>query len=133
MGMITIFLVSLLCMSLVASGIISIAELGRSGIIKTIIICSAIVICITSIAGFIEIETYKEEISTYKVTKYTYEIALQDEDLTGLERLNIVQSIIEKNEWLAHTQYYASRWYGFHLPREILELEQIKIKEKKYD
>lgn len=86
------------------------------------------IMTITLLASVIESACYKEQIYSYKATKHTYEVALQDEDLTGLERLNIVQSIVEKNEWLAQTQHYASQWYGFHLPREILELETIEIK-----
>lgn len=70
----------------------------------------------------------REEIASFESSKRTYEIALKDENLTGLERIEIVNKIAEKNEWLAGKQVEVQMWYNFYLSKDILEVEPIKIK-----
>lgn len=68
-----------------------------------------------------------KEIASFESSKRTYEIALKDENLTGLERIEIVNKIAEKNEWLAGKQVEVQMWYNFYLSKDILEVEPIKI------
>ena len=69
----------------------------------------------------------RKEISSFESSKRTYEIALKDENLTGLERIEIVNKIAEKNEWLAGKQAEVQVWYNFYLRKDILEVEPIKL------
>lgn len=69
----------------------------------------------------------RKEIASFESSKMTYEIALKDENLTGLERIEIVNKIAEKNEWLAGKQAEVQIWYNFYLSKDILEVEPIKL------
>lgn len=69
----------------------------------------------------------RKEISSFESSKRTYELALKDENLTGLERIEIVGKIAEKNEWLASKQAEVQVWYNFYLSKDILEVEPIKL------
>ena len=69
----------------------------------------------------------RKEISSFESSKRTYELALKDENLTGLERIEIVGKIAEKNEWLASKQTEVQMWYNFYLKKDILEVEPIKL------
>lgn len=69
----------------------------------------------------------RKEIASFESSKMTYEISLKDENLTGLERIEIVNKIAEKNEWLAGKQVEVQMWYNFYLKKDILEVEPIKV------
>lgn len=72
----------------------------------------------------------REEIASFESAKITYETALKDEDLTGLERIEIIGKIAEQNQWLASKKVEVSHWYNFHLDKSILEIEPINVKMK---
>jgi len=61
----------------------------------------------------------QRDVAEYKSIKYTYESAVQSENLGGLERLQIIDVAIEKNTWLADQQFYASTVWWFNIPQDI--------------
>ena len=70
----------------------------------------------------------RKEVAAFESSKKTYELALKDKNLTGLERIEIVNKIAEKNEWLEGKKVEVQVWYNFHLSKDILEVEPIKLK-----
>lgn len=70
----------------------------------------------------------RKEVAAFESSKKTYELALKDKNLTGLERIEIVNKIAEKNEWLEGKKVEVQVWYNFYLSKDILEVEPIKLK-----
>lgn len=79
------------------------------------------------IGGFCEHETSARFIHSFEASKTTIEQSLENENLTGYERVALVEQAAEKNAELAEKQYSASRWYGFLWPDEVRELEPILL------
>lgn len=74
-----------------------------------------------------DVECNHKYIHSFEASKATIEQSLENESLTGYERVALVEQAAEKNAELAKKQYTASRWYGFTYPDEILELEPILL------
>lgn len=70
----------------------------------------------------------RKEVASFESSKKTYELALKDKNLTGLERIEIVNKIAEKNEWLEGKKVEVQVWYNFYLSKDILGVEPIKLK-----
>lgn len=89
-----------------------------------------IVCCIAAsmfVGGFIEHENNSRFIYSFEASKTTIERSLENENLTGYERVALVEQAAEKNAELAEKQYSASRWYGFLWPDEVLNLKAILL------
>lgn len=54
----------------------------------------------------------------FEAQKQTYERAIENENLTGLERLEITNKIMELNADLASEQVSVVQWYNFNLSQE---------------
>lgn len=74
----------------------------------------------------------KIQVEEFKTAKLVYEQALASDDLSGLERIEIVDKIVEENKWLAKTKYNVKQWYCWFLPDEIVDgLEEIEVSKGK--
>ena len=73
----------------------------------------------------------EREIAEYTIAKITYEEALKNSNLTGLERLQIIKVITEENKNLANRKVMMTRWARFDIKDELklqmLELEYINV------
>ena len=69
-------------------------------------------------------ESYCEQ---YVNTKQTIEGSIENVDLTGMERLDLVNTAIEHNQKLIEKQFNAKQWYGFTITDKVLELEPINV------
>ena len=90
-----------------------------------IAILVSLILCIP--VRFMALNSNYEYIQKYKSLKITYETSIKSDNLTGLEKIQIVNEIADINSELAKKQYISTRWYGFEIPKEIAELEPIKI------
>lgn len=73
----------------------------------------------------------KMKVEEFKTAKLVYEEALASDDLSGLERVEIVNKIVTENKWLAKTKYNVKQWYCWFLPDEIVDgLEEIEVSKK---
>lgn len=98
------------------------------------LVCLAICIYIGLICGFCSLgafldnESLRKDVASYQASKYTIEQSLQNDKISGLERIELVKLANEKNEWLARTQYDIQQWYRFYLDKDlVLTLEKIDI------
>lgn len=81
------------------------------------------------LGAFLDNEHLKKDVEEYKSAKYTIEQSLTNEQLTGLERIELLKQVRYKNEWLARKKYEVGAWYNFHLDDKIiLDLEFIDLK-----
>lgn len=65
--------------------------------------------------------------SGYESLKETYEKSMKSTNLTGLEKIQIVKEIADINSELAKKKYNSKKWYGFDIPKEIINLEPIEM------
>ena len=62
---------------------------------------------------------YQKDIAKYEATKVTYEQSIKNVDLGGLERLEIVNTAIDMNRWLAAAKVNMMQWYAFDIRQEV--------------
>lgn len=96
-------------------------------------ILSAAISGLVVVGIFILVSRYslKMQVEEFKTAKLVYEEALANDDLSGLERIEIVDKIVEDNKWLAKTKYNVKQWYCWFLPDEIVDgLEEIEVSKK---
>lgn len=80
------------------------------------------------LGAFIDKQNLGKEIARYEASKYTIEMSLENADLTGLERIELVKQATEKNEWLAQKKYEVQQWFNFHLDKDlVLQLKEINL------
>lgn len=97
--------------------------------IITMVVCVAIVIC-SPLAGYsIEYHGNRTWYEWYAATKKTIESSLHNENLTGLERLELVKQASEANAELAQHVYASEQWYGFAEDPRVKNIQQIKLEE----
>ena len=76
----------------------------------------------------IHIRMFENDIKQFESAKATYSEAIKNNDISGLERIEIVNKITEENKTLARLKYDATKWYYFYLPDNIVDnLEPIKL------
>lgn len=87
---------------------------------------------IIGLTMFISRHNLKIQVEEFKTAKLVYEQALASDDLSGLERIEIVDKIVTENKWLAKTKYNVKQWYCWFLPDEIVDgLEEIEVSKGK--
>ena len=64
----------------------------------------------------------------YEVQKTLIEDSVENANLTGFERVELVKQANELNAELVGKQFDCQRWYGFLIPDSVLELEPIAFK-----
>lgn len=76
----------------------------------------------------IHIRMFENDIKQFESAKATYLEAIKSENISGLERIEIVNQITEENKTLARLKYDATKWYYFYLPDNLINnLEPIKL------
>lgn len=102
----------------------NIARQKRRGIIFTIITIMVFIsiFCLAyfSISYYCTI-SYEKQIAGYEAQKITIEQSLDNEDLSGLERIELVNKASELNEWLAEEKIEISKWTKFDIYNSVKE------------
>lgn len=70
-----------------------------------------------SITSIVNVEN-QQFCASFEAKKTTYELSIKDENITGLERLQITQNIMELNGDLASEQVNVTQWYNFNISEE---------------
>lgn len=63
----------------------------------------------------------KKFVAEYQAQKYTIESSLENADLTGLERIELVKLATELNKDLAARKYNFNKWYNVHYDNSIYD------------
>ena len=96
---------------------------------KINIVVAVVVLCLSTFIGArIHIRMFEGDINQFESAKATYSEAIKSNDISGLERIEIVNRIVEENKTLARLKYDATKWYYFYLPDNLVDnLEPIKL------
>ncbi len=96
---------------------------------KINIVVAVVVLCLSTFIGArIHIRAFEGDVIQFESAKATYLEAIKSNDISGLERIEIVNKITEENKTLARLKYDATKWYYFYLPDNIVDnLEPIKL------
>lgn len=82
----------------------------------------------TFVGARIHIRIFENDVKQFESAKATYSEAIKSNDISGLERIEIVNRITEENKTLARLKYDATQWYYFYLPDNLVDnLEPIKL------
>ena len=100
---------------------------------KGIIIGIIVALCIIAIGGLSGINLdqidYEKKINTYITTKQTIENAMENKELSGLEKIELVKQINEQNQKLEELKVDMKQWYNFYLDAsKVNKLQPIEIK-----
>ena len=71
--------------------------------------------------------TYLNNINKIKVVQESYLDSLKSERITEVERAAIANELSKLNGEIAELQYKKSQWYGFDIPKEVNDLEIVKL------
>ena len=96
---------------------------------KINIVTAVVVLCLSTFIGArIHIRMFEGDVRQFETAKATYSEAIKSEDITGLERIEIVNKITEENNALSRLKYYSTKFYYFYLPDNLVDnLEPIKL------
>ena len=96
---------------------------------KIQITVDVLVLCLSMFIGArVHIRMFERDVKQFESAKATYSESIKSEDVSGLERIEIVNKITEENKTLARLKYDATKWYYFYLPDNIVDnLEPIKL------
>jgi MFS family permease len=79
----------------------------------------AITVLLTYVGTIGRNADYQKDIAKYEATKTTYEQSIKNVDLGGLERLEIVNTAIDMNQWLAEAKVNMTQWFTFDIQQDI--------------
>ena len=96
---------------------------------KIQITVDVLVLCLSMFIGArVHIRMFERDVKQFESEKATYSESIKSEDVSGLERIEIVNKITEENKTLARLKYDATKWYYFYLPDNLVDnLEPIKL------
>ena len=96
---------------------------------KINIVIAVAVLCLSMFIGArMHVRAFENDIRQFESAKATYSEAIKSDDISGLERIEIVNKITEENKTLAKLKYDATKWYYFYLPDNLVDnLEPIKF------
>ena len=92
-----------------------------------VVVCVGVIIAGGTIGYISDTSSWKRYVDTYNIKKATYEASLQNETLSGLERMELVRRAAEANGTLAGYKYDCQQWYGWNMDKRILDLEFIDL------
>lgn len=120
----------LVCFALLI-GVPSAAPTTKMGVIKIAIACCVALVMFVSSAfmgHYIEVESNHKYIASYSIKKETIETSINSDNLSDIEKIELVKIATELNGELAEKQYKCGKWYSFGLlPKELKELKPIDI------
>lgn len=102
----------------------NIARQNRRSIIFTIIAIMVFIsiFCLAYFSiSYLRATYYEKQIAGYEAQKITIEQSLDNEDLSGLERIELVNNASELNEWLAEEKIEISKWTKFDIYSSVKE------------
>lgn len=80
------------------------------------------------IGHYVEVESNHKYIASYSIKKETIETSINSDNLSDIEKIELVKIATELNGELAEKQYKCGKWYSFGLlPKELKELKPIDI------
>lgn len=96
---------------------------------KIQITVAVLVLCLSTFIGVrVHIRMFESDVRQFETAKSTYSEAIKSGDISGLERIEIVNKITEENKTLARLKYDTTKWYYFYLPDNLVDnLEPIKL------
>lgn len=96
---------------------------------KINIVVAVVVLGLSMFVGArVHIRIFESDIKQFESAKATYSEAIESEDISGLERIEIVNKITKENKGLARLKYDVTKWYYFYLPDNLVDnLEPIKL------
>lgn len=96
---------------------------------KINIVIAVAVLCLSTFIGArVHIRMFENEVKQFEIAKETYSEAIRSEDISGLERIEIVNKITEENKVLAKLKYDVTKWYYFYLPDNLVSnLDPIRL------
>lgn len=98
---------------------------GIIHIVVTIVLCVVVVIAIpVSMCSYDKLQSTCY-IERYNSVKTTMEESLDSDKISGMERLQLVQSAIDENKYLVQKQFDCQQWYGFLIDKDVLKLDPI--------
>ena len=101
--------------------------------IRTIVICTAIsMMLITLLGGYIgykvDVNEYNKKIVNWKNTKYIIEASIKNENISDLEKIELVNKVVEYNMQLTSLKEDVKQWWNFYLDdSKVNELDIIRI------
>ena len=101
--------------------------LSKYGKIQVTVV--VLVLCLSVFIGArVHIRMFERDVRQFESAKATYSEAIKSNDISGMERIEIVNKITEENKTLARLKYDATKWYYFYLPDSLVDnLEPIKL------
>ena len=101
--------------------------LSKYGKIQVTVV--VLVLCLSVFIGArVHIRMFERDVRQFESAKATYSEAIKSNDISGMERIEIVNKITEENKTLARLKYDATKWYYFYLPDNLVDnLEPIKL------
>lgn len=66
--------------------------------------------------------SYKKDLASFEAQKQTIEQAIDNESLSGLERIELVNQASELNAWLAEEKVKLTKWSKFDIYQEVKDL-----------
>ena len=101
--------------------------LSKYGKIQVTVV--VLVLCLSVFIGArVHIRMFERDVRQFESAKATYSEAIKSNDISGMERIEIVNKITEENKTLARLKYNATKWYYFYLPDNLVDnLEPIKL------
>lgn len=70
----------------------------------------------------VSINASRSWIKQYEISKETIETSVDNEKLSGFERVELVKLANDINRDLVAYQYKCSKWYGFDISKDVLKL-----------
>ena len=97
-------------------------------IVMTLCIGFAMFVTSVCVGHYIEVESNHKYIASYSIKKETIEVSINSNNLSDIEKIELVKIATELNGELAEKQYKCGKWYSFGLlPKELKELKPIDI------
>ena len=121
---------TLVCFSFII-GVPNTAPTTKMGVIKIAVTCCvALTMFVSSVwvGHYIEVESSHKYIASYSIKKETIETSINSDNLSDIEKIQLVKIATELNGELTEKQYKCGKWYSFGLlPKELKELKPIDI------
>lgn len=117
-------------LSLVLPGIESVFDIFET---RTIVISTIIsMILVTLLGGYIgykvDLNEYNKQIANWKNTKEVIETSIKNENISDLEKIELVNKIVEYNKELTSLKEDVKQWWNFYLDdSKVNELDIIRI------
>ena len=120
----------LVCFSILI-GVPNTTPTAKMGVIKIAVTCCvALALFVSSlcVGHYIEVESSHKYIASYSIKKETIETSINSDNLSDIEKIELVKIATELNGELAEKQYKCGKWYSFGLlPKELKGLKSIDI------